>query len=432
MDRSLLVATSLVVLVSLAGCSMFDSPDPNFELSLDAGDSTEVVAGEEYAVSGLVENTGNGAGSYDLVFAVNGIEQETKTVDLEPGESERVEFTHVIERPGNYTVSVNGVESTVTAVSRLDAAADTMDGTPAYATEERVEMNLEAEEIAEGERAGERESISYTSEAAAVYNRDAETMRFAADTGMRVGESTFGVNETQWYVDGVLYSRESNMVGETRYDARTTEFETVDTSGDLTELLTSIETYTVEAEGNRRVYSVDRPDANITTQFLRTVKGYDEGFISEDAVVVDSNLDLVLTEVGNDWRLTEMTMSMTFEGAEDSNPLEGTADVHVNVTEYNAPSNVTVPEEVTTNLDDPNPPVYMERFEGDIIAYVGVMDGASEIIIEANGEELARLENGDDSAVLDVDDGETIDVYATAPWLDERVHIFSDTPPQPS
>lgn len=81
---------------------------PSFEVSDATLGADEVEPGEDVTVSAVVENTGDGEGSYTAEFAVDGEVVETVTVDLGPGENREVTYTHTFEEPGTYQVDVSG------------------------------------------------------------------------------------------------------------------------------------------------------------------------------------------------------------------------------------------------------------------------------------------------------------------------------------
>lgn len=70
---------------------------------------SEVYIGETVAITVLVTNTGDGAGSYKVVLKINGVVEATKDITLNAGASGEVAFTAVKDVAGSYSVAVNGL-----------------------------------------------------------------------------------------------------------------------------------------------------------------------------------------------------------------------------------------------------------------------------------------------------------------------------------
>ncbi|MFC1981733.1 CARDB domain-containing protein [Chloroflexota bacterium] len=69
----------------------------------------EVVVGEQVTIGVLVSNIGGVSGSYEVSLKINGALEATKKVTLSPGTSEKVTFTTTKDKPGTYSVDVNGL-----------------------------------------------------------------------------------------------------------------------------------------------------------------------------------------------------------------------------------------------------------------------------------------------------------------------------------
>ena len=80
---------------------------PKFELSNLTIEPEKVMPGGTVYISVDVTNVGEGRGSYPLSLKINGFETDIKVVTLNPGESERVTFTVVVE--GKYDVDLGGM-----------------------------------------------------------------------------------------------------------------------------------------------------------------------------------------------------------------------------------------------------------------------------------------------------------------------------------
>jgi len=75
---------------------------------------SEVDIGETIAISVLVTNAGNAAGSYKVTLKINGVVEATKDVTFSPGTSQEVTFTTTKDVAGSYTVDINGLSGSFT------------------------------------------------------------------------------------------------------------------------------------------------------------------------------------------------------------------------------------------------------------------------------------------------------------------------------
>jgi len=69
----------------------------------------ETNIGEEISISLLVTNTGDLAGSYEVVLKINDIVRETREITLDGGASRRVSFSVIQDVAGIYTISIGGL-----------------------------------------------------------------------------------------------------------------------------------------------------------------------------------------------------------------------------------------------------------------------------------------------------------------------------------
>lgn len=81
----------------------------------------EVEAGDEVTITAEIENTGDATGELAVDLEVDGIIEDTAVVEVEPGESESVEFIHLFAEAGAYPVSVNGVEAGMVTVESKES-----------------------------------------------------------------------------------------------------------------------------------------------------------------------------------------------------------------------------------------------------------------------------------------------------------------------
>jgi hypothetical protein len=87
---------------TLAGAAVFAAS----ELSISP---SEVYTGETVTISVLINNTGDGAGSYTVTLKINGVVEATKDITLNAGASQEVTFSTVKDVAGSYSVEVNGL-----------------------------------------------------------------------------------------------------------------------------------------------------------------------------------------------------------------------------------------------------------------------------------------------------------------------------------
>ena len=81
--------------------------------SLDAGQPVELATGERLSLDVIVENTGDAAGEFDAVLAVDDRRLDERSGSLDPGEQRRLTFAHAFESPGTYTLTAGTRSITV-------------------------------------------------------------------------------------------------------------------------------------------------------------------------------------------------------------------------------------------------------------------------------------------------------------------------------
>lgn len=95
------------------------APEPaRFVVSNLSISPSEVKAGESVTVSFDMTNSGGTSGTHTVTLKVNGSELATKSVALDPGQSQRVNFTAKTESSGTFTVEVDGLKGTIKATER--------------------------------------------------------------------------------------------------------------------------------------------------------------------------------------------------------------------------------------------------------------------------------------------------------------------------
>jgi len=97
-------------------------PEPSIPAGLTLSElsisPSEVDAGQTVTVRVVVANTGEEAGSCTVSFKINGVVEETKSVDLAAGASQVVTFTTSKDKAGSYLVEFNGLSGTFTVKER--------------------------------------------------------------------------------------------------------------------------------------------------------------------------------------------------------------------------------------------------------------------------------------------------------------------------
>ncbi|WP_254280389.1 PKD domain-containing protein [Haloarcula marina] len=89
---------------------------------------SRVAPGETVRVNATFTNDGTAAGNVSAEFVAFGDVVETERMQLEPGESRTVTFEQRIERPGEYALSVNGQNATVTVDGEVTQTEETFVG----------------------------------------------------------------------------------------------------------------------------------------------------------------------------------------------------------------------------------------------------------------------------------------------------------------
>lgn len=92
-------------------------PPAEFVLSNLNITPTEVETGEEVTISVEVTNIGGREGRHTVSLRVNQVLEQTKQITLVPGQTEVVTFTVTKDKPGSYTVEVNGLTKGFTMVA---------------------------------------------------------------------------------------------------------------------------------------------------------------------------------------------------------------------------------------------------------------------------------------------------------------------------
>ncbi len=102
---------------------------PSLKIANVTADQETLEPGDEITVRAQVENVG-GAGEVSTVLSVNGTLVERRSVTLETGETAVVQFSETLQRPGQYTLDINGTRVGEVTVASTPTATATPDRTP--------------------------------------------------------------------------------------------------------------------------------------------------------------------------------------------------------------------------------------------------------------------------------------------------------------
>ncbi|MCK5604071.1 hypothetical protein KAR91_19445 [Candidatus Pacearchaeota archaeon] len=90
--------------------------DPEFTISDLIISPIEVNTGQDVTISATIKESANNSGNYEAILKINGAVEERKTVLVEPNGSEQVSFTLSKNVAGTYSVDLNGLKGTFTAI----------------------------------------------------------------------------------------------------------------------------------------------------------------------------------------------------------------------------------------------------------------------------------------------------------------------------
>ncbi|MHB8084220.1 MAG: CARDB domain-containing protein [Dehalococcoidia bacterium] len=85
------------------------APISNIQVESAAISTSKVSPGEKVNITATLINKGNHDGSSKITLYVNGLEEQSKGVNLDSGQTMPTSFTVMRDEPGTYTVSVNSV-----------------------------------------------------------------------------------------------------------------------------------------------------------------------------------------------------------------------------------------------------------------------------------------------------------------------------------
>ncbi|WP_254864319.1 CARDB domain-containing protein [Halovivax gelatinilyticus] len=116
-------------------------PEPDISVVDASVNTTEVMEGETVIVTADVENEGDAAGDHTVEFRIEGDVEQTKPVEIAPGETKEIQFMHTFDEEGDYRVSVDEID--VATVSVTVAMGDIRVFADDAFTEEGIEAAVE-------------------------------------------------------------------------------------------------------------------------------------------------------------------------------------------------------------------------------------------------------------------------------------------------
>lgn len=335
--RRTLLTLFVVATVVLSGCSALDGGDGgDGGITESASFPAGGVAGDQVSVEVTVDTVGDAAGESALELRVDGETVDSASVSLDPGESQTVTLTHTFESAGEYDLAVAGEETTLTVYETprayVSAAMDDVE------TERYVEnATLDGQAVVDGQARPFHQESSTTARknltAETMYEREEQTTEF-------LGETTEQTTET-WVVDGTRYVREVDEdSGETTYTSGpAAEFDDGD-SDFSAEALT--EYLSTERTDDRYVFTFEAESSAEATDLWAAIDENEE--IPATAV---SSVSLEYRADRRTGRLTEARFEVTLADYQAFSTLDIT--IRQNVTAYDEPVAVAVPDEVREN-----------------------------------------------------------------------------------
>ena len=89
---------------------------PSFSFSDLVIEPTRVICSEEVTITVSITNIGENREKYDSLLNINGIEEETKSITLEPGTTGILSYNIVRDIPGIYDVEMSGLTGSFTVI----------------------------------------------------------------------------------------------------------------------------------------------------------------------------------------------------------------------------------------------------------------------------------------------------------------------------
>ncbi len=110
---SFLAILSVVFTAVLCSC---EAEDAKFEVGNLIIEPSSAMTGQIVSVSVDVTNTGGTEGTYNVILLVNGVEESSKNISLDPDGSQTVTFNLTRDITGVYEIEVAGLKGEMTVV----------------------------------------------------------------------------------------------------------------------------------------------------------------------------------------------------------------------------------------------------------------------------------------------------------------------------
>lgn len=414
MRRTTYVLLCVAALTLLAGCSGIigsddvepEYGDAEFDSTVDNVDMA--VVGEDHEMTVYIENIGESEGEADVWYDV-GVENYTESVTLDAGESTTVTFTHVFSEVGDHDVTVTGDSVTVTTITLLKAAEQTM--------AETSSMTAEGEQVVDGvytvEYDGEtrNDALVFEGSFEATYDFDDGAMhRHEVTTG------TFG-NQSQertiesWYVDDIRYVSNAcvcNGESETRHDVGAVAFADADYLS-VEHVLDGLTDAQRQDTGDAYVYTISNDDADAMEAFLDATEE-EAPFRNIDGTTTVTSFTVSVTIDSETHHVTAIDTEIAISET-DRPAFTGDVEFTIEYDNFDAPTNIAVPDDVHAAVE-PDAHAHVMQDGGAVVVEALRLDGAT-LRIEVEGEPVETLSAERTNATLtDVAVGDEVVVVA--------------------
>lgn len=346
--RSLLTTAVSGTAIGLAGCATNGGSMAEFNSTIESF-STTVPVYAEYVVEVRVENVGDERGSYPVKFAIDNAAR-SRSVTLDPGESNVVTFTHTFEEPGVRTVAVDDEKKEVAVIKYtevfddpiLESAHTAMRDLSTLTETQTREFLVYPDVIAprDEEATDSRSQLTLTETSTTDY--DFETDRFHASMKRTLTGSTRRLDK--WFAEGRVYTREQPAEGgpvETSVEEST--FSEARRTNPPRILVGANPDSRRETE-TEYIYTVDHTDYVALRNFI-------DATVPESDLIAEyiDSLETFEAEIHiekDTQYLTAVTVTAELID-EDTDKMMGTIDLSLEYSSYDGAVDVSVPRSVT-------------------------------------------------------------------------------------
>jgi hypothetical protein len=335
MNRRLAVLV-VVALVALSGCSALDSGDSGaFDESVEFASAG--VAGEPIEIQVRAENTGESTAEYEATLEVDGESATTESRSIDAGERTTVMFTTTIEDPGEYDLTVAGVERTLTV---YESPMDLFRAIETPANGTRIaELDTEASGLAEID--GQLYDTTLESTSTERTNYSAKTQYTTENSTVTVAGQTTDETTEEWVVDDTLYEKTVDQnSGEVTFSRQPSDaFEEANVS--------EVQQFLSTDHGDEEyVFTLSASSAAAATELWSALGEEDDAFTeSVQNTTFEFRID----------RGTGRVTSAEFDASVKNYDVFSTFDItiHEQYVTFDEPVTVSVPDEVRENATAP-------------------------------------------------------------------------------